>query len=139
MGKATARGKGRRPVVVQGSVATRGEPTRRSGPGQAEAGLSRRKAEIFRALGQVVRLRIIEVLSESEHTVSQLARLVGTSQSNLSKHLALLRRVGLVGTRREGANIFYGLKLRCTGHFLACVTEALREQSAEAEALARRL
>ena len=132
---------GRR-LEVTGSVLLGGRGrARRASPGDEEldATLCRQKAELFRALGQPVRLRVVEALSEGELTVTQLAQRTRSGLPNLSKHLALLRRVGLVESRKEGLNVFYRLKLRCITSFFTCVTEAVREQAEEAVALARRL
>lgn len=130
-----------RPVEVKGSVATygRGPGRRRAQAEEVQAELYRQKAEVFRALGQPVRLRIVEALSSGELTVSQLGRTTGASQPNLSKHLALLRRVGIVEARKQGVNVFYRLKLQCIGNFFTCVTDALRERTQEAADLARHL
>ena len=130
-----------RPLEVEGSVTAygRGPARRRAQAEDVQAELSRQKAELFRALGQPVRLRIVEALGQGERTVSQLLRTVRTSQPNLSKHLALLRRVGIVEARREGLNVFYRLKLLCVTGFFACVTAALRERAERSADLVRHL
>jgi len=52
---------------------------------------------------------ILCLLSERECSVSQLLKQVPLGQSALSQHLAVLRRDGLVGTRRQSQTIFYSL------------------------------
>lgn len=59
-------------------------------------------ASRFRALSEPVRLRLLNVLMQGEHTVGQLVDASGTGQANISKHLAVLRDAGMVGTRKEG-------------------------------------
>jgi ArsR family transcriptional regulator len=71
--------------------------------------LSEIKAELFKALGHAGRVRILEVLSEQEHTVTQLAPLVGLEASHLSQQLGILRRAGVVTVRREGSTATYAL------------------------------
>ncbi len=55
------------------------------------------------------RLVILCHLSEREHSVTELCRLVGLSQSALSQHLAKLRRDNLVTTRRSAQTVFYSI------------------------------
>ena len=67
------------------------------------------KAELFKALGHPARIRVLEVLSEGEHSVSDMQPLVGIESSHLSQQLGILRRAGLVTTRKEGASVIYSL------------------------------
>jgi ArsR family transcriptional regulator len=67
-------------------------------------------AELLRALSNPGRLTILCLLSGHERNVGELARATGLSQSALSQHLAILRRSGLVGTRRFRQNVFYTIK-----------------------------
>ncbi|MBJ7458523.1 MAG: helix-turn-helix transcriptional regulator [Thermoleophilaceae bacterium] len=68
------------------------------------------KAELFKALGNPVRIRILEQLSAAaEQSVSELRVRLGTEQSHLSQQLGILRRAGLVTSRREGTSVFYSL------------------------------
>jgi DNA-binding transcriptional ArsR family regulator len=67
------------------------------------------KAEFFKTLGHPVRIRVLELLSEREHSVAEMLPEVGVEAANMSQHLALLRRAGLVVTRKEGSSVFYSL------------------------------
>ena len=64
---------------------------------------------LLKALANESRLMIMCNLSEGEMTVGQLNELIPLSQSALSQHLALLRRDGLVKTRRQAQTIYYSL------------------------------
>jgi len=66
-------------------------------------------AQLLKALANDHRLMILCVLAENEASVSQLNERIELSQSALSQHLALLRRDGLVSTRRSSQTIFYSL------------------------------
>lgn len=66
-------------------------------------------SRLLRAMGNERRLLILCHLSEREHSVSELCRLVGLSQSALSQHLAKLRRDHLVKTRRSAQTVFYSV------------------------------
>jgi DNA-binding transcriptional ArsR family regulator len=67
------------------------------------------KAEFFKTLGHPARIRVLELLSQREHAVAELLPEVGVEAANLSQQLAVLRRAGLVVTRKEGSTVFYSL------------------------------
>lgn len=66
-------------------------------------------AETFKLLGDVTRVRILDALSRQERCVSDLAALVGLSESAVSHQLRLLRNMRLVRARREGRMVYYAL------------------------------
>lgn len=63
-------------------------------------------ASRFRALGEPLRLKILNILMQGEQTVSQLVETCGSGQANISKHLSVLKDAGMVGTRRQGLHTF---------------------------------
>jgi ArsR family transcriptional regulator len=67
------------------------------------------KAEFFKTLGHPARIRVLELLSEREHAVGEMLPQVGIEAANLSQQLAVLRRAGLVTTRKEGSIVYYSL------------------------------
>lgn len=68
------------------------------------------KAELFRALGNPVRIHILEVLrAAGSLTVSDIQQRLGLEASNISQHLGVMRSRGLVVTRREGTSIWYSV------------------------------
>lgn len=67
------------------------------------------KAELFRALAHPARIRALEVLAEGERSVGELQPLVGIESSHLSQQLAVLRRAGLVLTRKDGNSVIYSI------------------------------
>jgi ArsR family transcriptional regulator len=68
------------------------------------------KAELFRALAHPARVRALEVLAEGERSVGELQPEVGIESSHLSQQLGVLRRAGLVTTRKEGASVIYAIR-----------------------------
>lgn len=64
-------------------------------------------ADLFALLATPLRLKIVCHLSEGEMCVGELMERVGTGQSTLSRHLAMLYRGGVLGRRRHGAQVFY--------------------------------
>jgi ArsR family transcriptional regulator len=72
--------------------------------------ISEIKAELFRALAHPARIRVLEVLSEGELSVSDIQPLVGIESSHLSQQLGVLRRAGVVVARKEGSSVIYALR-----------------------------
>jgi ArsR family transcriptional regulator len=69
----------------------------------------RLQAELCRSLADPKRLRVIHELREGERSVGELARSLCLKQSNTSQHLGVLRRTGLVTTRKVGSTVYYQL------------------------------
>jgi len=65
---------------------------------------------ILKGLADDTRLRTINLLHKRGLNVGELGRILGVSQSNLSKHLAKLRLTGIVSDKRKGANVYYYLR-----------------------------
>ncbi|MBO0838532.1 MAG: helix-turn-helix transcriptional regulator [Actinobacteria bacterium] len=66
-------------------------------------------AELFAALGDPTRARLVQVLLSQEMCTSDLAAVVGVSESAVSQHLRLLRALRLVKFRRAGKVVYYSL------------------------------
>ena len=64
---------------------------------------------ILRAFSDATRLRILSLLKQAEHCVGDLVEVLGVPQPKVSRHLAYLRRAGLVETREHGPWYFYRL------------------------------
>lgn len=64
-------------------------------------------ANRLKAMADPMRLHILHSLQSGERCVGDILAEVGGSQANVSKHLSVLRRVGLVDCRREGVNVYY--------------------------------
>ena len=90
------------------------------------------KADFFKTLGHPVRIRVLELLGQREHAVSEMLPEVGVEAANLSQQLAFLRRAGLVATRKEGSAVYYSLTSPRVSDLLAVargiLTEVLTEQ-----------
>src|SRR5881409_2436906 len=82
-------------------------------------------ARFFRVLGDPTRLRILELLEEGEHSVSQLVADLGQSQPRVSTHLACLRHCGFVTTARRGKEVVYRLALSGLDRIVDRASEAM--------------
>ena len=65
------------------------------------------KANLFRVLGHPVRVRILSSPVKGERSVGALQIELGLDSGGTSQHLAVLRRIGLVESRREGTSVYY--------------------------------
>ena len=61
----------------------------------------------LKAISHPLRLKILCVLGENEVSVQDIVEHVGTSQSNISQHLAILREKGILSSRKEANRVFY--------------------------------
>ncbi len=97
-----------------------------------------RIAERLKALADPTRLKILHTLEEGELTVSEILEQVGGSQANVSKHLGLMRRSGLLESRREGVNVYY--RVVDPAAFAVCrtVCDALERRADSEHKLLRR-
>ena len=64
-------------------------------------------ARRFRALGDPLRVRLLDLLRDRELSVSTLAAELGAGQQNVSKHLAVLAEAGMVARRKDGTHVYY--------------------------------
>jgi DNA-binding transcriptional ArsR family regulator len=86
------------------------------------------RAEIFKSLGHPARLAMVVALGEGERCVRELRELVELDMSTVSKHLTVLKSVGLVEADKRGKQVFYSLSLPCALGFLECVDKAVKER-----------
>ncbi len=64
-------------------------------------------ARRFRVLGEPMRIRLLDRLREGEASVGELREALDASQQNVSKHLAVLAEVGILGRRKQGNHVYY--------------------------------
>ncbi len=88
-------------------------------------------ADILKALGHPIRVQILDALSQGDQCVNDLRVLTPVCQPTLSRHLAWLKRVGLVTERRAGPRVV---------HHLACpdILQAIASSEAVIRTLKRR-
>jgi ArsR family transcriptional regulator len=88
--------------------------------------------DLYRLLGEPQRLRLLALAGEDELSIGELAELLGESQSNVSRHVAALRKAGLLGERRQGTRVFVFVAESVLAD--AVVLDALRAGRALAQA-----
>jgi DNA-binding transcriptional ArsR family regulator len=67
------------------------------------------KAEFFRTLGHPARIRVLEILQGGERPVNELIPEVGIEASHLSQQLGVMRRAGIIQSRKVGSNVYYSV------------------------------
>jgi DNA-binding transcriptional ArsR family regulator len=97
------------------------------------------KAEIIQAAGHPIRLAIIEFLGKGEKCVCDIVEYVGAQRSNVSRHLSVMLKAGVLESRKEGLKVMYKLHTPCIVNFLACVDQALRERMRREAAILKKL
>jgi DNA-binding transcriptional ArsR family regulator len=92
-------------------------------------------ARRFRALGEPLRVRILDLLRDQELSVTAIATELAAGQQNISKHLAVLVESGMLARRKEGTTVYY--RIADEGVFALCeqVCGSLQAQLAALNAL----
>ncbi len=65
------------------------------------------RSDIFKALAHPTRLRILDLLRNGEQCVCEIFPALDMEQSNISRHLSILRKEGILSMRKEGLNVYY--------------------------------
>jgi len=81
-----------------------------------------RFAEVLKALANPARLRIVNILTRGERTVTELCERSGLKQSLVSQQLKILRLNNIVSSRKEVPHTYYSLKERNVVRMLACLS-----------------
>ena len=95
------------------------------------------KAQIIQAVGQPIRLAIVDLLKDGERCVCDIVEAVGAERSNVSRHLSVLLSNGIVECRKDGLRMIYSLRTPCILNFFSCVADVLKQQLRESNAMLR--
>jgi DNA-binding transcriptional ArsR family regulator len=101
--------------------------------------LNEMKAEVLSALAHPIRVAVVELLREGEQCVCDIAEHVGAERSNVSRHLSVMLRAGILRQRKDGLRMMYGLVTPCVAEFLQCAANVLRRQIEADRAVLERL
>jgi DNA-binding transcriptional ArsR family regulator len=94
-----------------------------------------RITERFRVLGEPMRIRLLEALRDGEATVGELQEATGASQQNVSQHLGVLLRAGIVGRRKQGNFSVYSISDPVIFPLCDLVCDGLRREVDELDAM----
>jgi DNA-binding transcriptional ArsR family regulator len=87
------------------------------------------RADILKALAHPIRVLIVNTLTGGDQCVCKLNDLADIDQSNISRHLAMLKKAGILSDRREGMNVFYHLETPCIFKAFECAVEVVKSES----------
>jgi DNA-binding transcriptional ArsR family regulator len=88
------------------------------------------QARICKAFAHPARLRILDLVGQREQGVSSLQEALGLSRANVSQHLAILKSVGIIATRRKGKQVFCFLAIPEVKRACGLIREVLLAQIA---------
>jgi DNA-binding transcriptional ArsR family regulator len=85
----------------------------------------------FRVIGEPMRIRLLEQLRHGPATVGQLAHTLGATQQNVSKHLSVLHRAGILTRHKQGTSVRYTIADSSVFELCELVCGRLRQQITE--------
>lgn len=88
---------------------------------------------LFRALADPTRLRLLNLMSEQEICVCYFTEVIGAPQPKISRHLAYLRRAGIVAARRESKWMHYRLTMPQSSHAASILKTTIAALKADKE------
>jgi DNA-binding transcriptional ArsR family regulator len=106
---------------------------------QDQARLWEMQADICQILANPKRLQILNLLKWGELSVGALVQALGVAKANLSQHLSLMRRRGILATRREGTTIYYRLAIPPITEACEIMREVLLEALSSRSGLSRKI
>ena len=104
-------------------------------PATSDRPITEAKAELFKARGHPARVRVLELLAEGERSMGQLAEQSGLELSHLSQHVTVLRRAGIVDSRRVKNTVICALRDPQTAELLAVARRLLTRNLRQGQAL----
>jgi DNA-binding transcriptional ArsR family regulator len=85
------------------------------------------RAKIIKAMAHPTRLFIVDELAKNgERCVCELTDMVGVDMSTVSRHLAVLKNAGIIEDEKRGAQVYYGLRIKCVLNFFECVESVMK-------------
>ncbi len=97
--------------------------------------LNEMKAEVIAAMAHPIRLAIIDCLKGGDEVcVCKIAEIIGAGRPNVSRHLAVMVKAGIITGRKQGLWVYYRLRCACVLDFLGCIENVIRQQHDELSA-----
>ncbi len=79
------------------------------------------RSHVVKAMPHPTRLLVMEALMAGEHCVNDLTAMAGCDVTTLSKHLAVMKRAGLLVCEKRGLNVYYRIACPCFSEFFRCI------------------
>lgn len=93
--------------------------------------LFEKQAEVAKAIAHPLRIAILDFLKDRERCVCDIAEHTGSEQSNVSRHLSVMVKAGVLEYRKEGLKVIYKLRTPCVLDCFSCITACLKQQAKE--------
>jgi ArsR family transcriptional regulator len=103
-----------------------------------EKAIAKITAEYFKAVSHPIRIKIIKLLATNELCVQDIVSNLEIEQSNLSQHLSVLKKQGIVSSRSAGTRVIYWLNNQSPNKMISEVEEVLKSQIEQNQELLRR-
>lgn len=95
--------------------------------------LYEKQAEIAKAIAHPLRIAILDFLKDGEQCVCDIAEFVGSERSNVSRHLSVMVKAGVLECHKNGLKVIYKLRTTCILDCFSCITTCLKQQAKENE------
>ena len=86
------------------------------------------RADFLKAIAHPGRLQMIDILSQGEKCVCEIAQATGYDISTASRYLAQMKRAAIVSDRKQGTSVYYSLRLCCINDLFRCMEEAISQR-----------
>lgn len=96
-------------------------------------------AELFKTLGHPVRIKVLQMLRNGERCVCEIMEDIEIEQSNLSQHLGVLKKQGLIDSRKDGQRVIYWITYPSVKHLITAAEQTLSEQIGHSQDLLKYL
>lgn len=90
-----------------------------------------RKAGVIKAVAHPLRIAVVDFLRDGEKCVCDIAVHLGSDRSNVSRHLAVMLKAGVLCCRKDGLQVYYELRTPCILKFLQCAGKTLEHNLRE--------
>lgn len=97
------------------------------------------KAEVFKALAQPTRLKILECIRRGEKCICEIVPATNGEQSNISRHISILQKNHLIATRKDGVRLMVKVKSPEVFEIIDKVSAMLKKQIKEQERILARM
>ena len=88
------------------------------------------QADVIKALGHPLRIQLVDFLHGKEQSVTEITRHFGTNASSISRQLAILKRAGILASRKSGLNVYYHVAMTQVPDVLRYLARSIRKRFA---------
>jgi ArsR family transcriptional regulator len=85
------------------------------------------RADIIKALAHPVRLILVQELKDNDLPFSTLNEIFEYDKSTISKHLSVLKNVGIISSKKIAGDVVYHIEMCCVNNFLQCIDSVLKQ------------